>query len=125
MREGRHRLSSLRGVVMVPLEHLHPRSVCGPALEILDEVQQSNPVDPLEDCCNPGKMQIFQVTLGNLSVRKKNLRGHILSSARDSLMWTKQLNILSLNPRLAKSVKAGQYGKTDWSFSTDAKRWPG
>jgi hypothetical protein len=40
-------------------------------------------------------------------------------------MWTKQHNILSLNPRLAKSVKAGQYGKTDWSFSTDAKRWPG
>jgi hypothetical protein len=113
---------------MVPLEHLHPRSVCGPALEILGEVQQSNPVDPLEDCCNPGKthiFQIFQMTLGNLNVRKNNLQGHILSSARDSLIWTKQLNILSLNPRLAKSVKAGEYGKTDWSFSTDAKRWPG
>jgi len=99
--------------------------VCGPALEISDEVQQSNPVDPLEDCCNPGKMHIFQMTLGNLNVRTKNLQGPVLSSARDSLMWTKQLNTLSLNPRLAKSVKAGQYGKTDWSFSTDAKKWPG
>jgi hypothetical protein len=39
-------------------------------------------------------------------------------------MFPKQLNTLSLNPRLAKSVKAGQYGNTDWSFSTDAKRWP-
>lgn len=82
-------------------------------------------MDTLEDCCNPGKMHIFQMTLGNLNVRKKKLQGHILNSARDSLMWTKQLNILSLNPRLAKSVKAGQYGKIDWSFSTDAKRWPG
>jgi hypothetical protein len=26
------------------LEHLHQRSVCEPALEILDEVHQSNPV---------------------------------------------------------------------------------
>jgi len=41
-------------------EHLHWLSVCGPALEILDEVQQSNPVDPLEDWCDPGKMHIFQ-----------------------------------------------------------------
>jgi len=31
---------------LVPvLEHLHQRSVCGSALEILDEVQQSNPVN--------------------------------------------------------------------------------
>jgi len=22
----------------------------------LDEVQESNPVDPLEDCCDPGKL---------------------------------------------------------------------
>jgi hypothetical protein len=40
-------------------------------------------------------------------------------------MWTKQLNTSSLNPRLVKSVEAGQYGKTDWSFSRDAKRWAG
>jgi hypothetical protein len=26
----------------------------------LDEVQQSNQVDPLEDWCDPGKMHIFQ-----------------------------------------------------------------
>jgi hypothetical protein len=26
------------------LEHLHQRSVCGSALEMLDEVQESNPV---------------------------------------------------------------------------------
>ncbi len=32
-----------------PLEHLYQRSVCDPALEILDEVQESNPVNPLED----------------------------------------------------------------------------
>ncbi len=32
------------------LEHLHQRSVCDTALEILDEVHQSkNPVNPLED----------------------------------------------------------------------------
>lgn len=32
----------------------------GTALEILDEVQQSYPVDPLEVYCDPGKMHIFQ-----------------------------------------------------------------
>jgi len=31
------------------LEHLHQCSVCDPALGILDEVHQSNPVTPLED----------------------------------------------------------------------------
>jgi len=42
---------------------LHPKSiytVCAPTLKILDEVQQSNPVNPLEDCCDPGKMHSFQ-----------------------------------------------------------------
>ncbi len=38
------------------LEHLQQCSACDPALEILDEVQQSNPVDSLEDCSDPGKM---------------------------------------------------------------------
>ncbi len=33
------------------LEHFHQCSVCEPALEILDEVHQSNPENPLEDLC--------------------------------------------------------------------------
>jgi hypothetical protein len=40
------RSQRLKTVCLVPvLEHLHQRSVCGSALEILDEVQQSNPVN--------------------------------------------------------------------------------
>ncbi len=41
------------------LEHLQQCSACDTALEILDEVQQSNPVDSLEDCSDPGKMHSF------------------------------------------------------------------
>jgi hypothetical protein len=37
------------------LKHLHWHSVCDHALEILDEVQQSNQMDSLEDCCDPEK----------------------------------------------------------------------
>jgi len=46
------------------LEHLHQCSGCDPALEILDEVHQSNPVNLLllEDCWDP---EIFL----NLSVQ--------------------------------------------------------
>lgn len=40
--------------------HLHRCSVCGPVLEILDEAQQSNPVNPLKDCCDPEEMHNFQ-----------------------------------------------------------------
>ncbi len=36
----------------------HWWSICGLALEILDEVQQSYPVDPLEDYCNLRKIHI-------------------------------------------------------------------
>jgi hypothetical protein len=32
-----------------------------PALEISDDVQESKPVDPLEDCCDPEKMHRFQI----------------------------------------------------------------
>jgi hypothetical protein len=34
-------------------EHLHQRSVCDPALKILEEVHHSNPANPLEDSCKP------------------------------------------------------------------------
>ncbi len=37
-----HTMSSL-------VEHLHQCSVCDPPVETLDEVHQSNPVNPLED----------------------------------------------------------------------------
>ncbi len=40
------RSQRLKTVCLVPVsEHLHQLSVCGSALEILDEVQQSNPVN--------------------------------------------------------------------------------
>jgi hypothetical protein len=49
------------------LEHLHQCSVCGPVLEILDELlQQSNPVNSVEDCCDPGKMHSFHIPGGAL-----------------------------------------------------------
>jgi hypothetical protein len=48
------------------LEHLHWCPVCGPALEIFDEVQQLYPVDPLEDCSDLGKMHSFQDPVGAL-----------------------------------------------------------
>jgi len=35
-------------------EHLHQHSVCDPALEILDEVYQSNLVDPVESSESTG-----------------------------------------------------------------------
>jgi hypothetical protein len=31
------------------------------ALEISDDVQQSKPMDSLEDCCDPEKMHSFQI----------------------------------------------------------------
>ncbi len=43
-----------------PLEHLHQRSVCEPAREILIQVHQSNPVNPLEDFCDPESRHNFQ-----------------------------------------------------------------
>jgi hypothetical protein len=36
-----------------PLKHLHQRSVCDHAQEILDDVKQSNPVHPLENFWDP------------------------------------------------------------------------
>jgi hypothetical protein len=41
------------------------------ALEILDEVEHSNPVDLLEDCCEHGKMHSFQSTEGALEQSNK------------------------------------------------------
>ncbi len=38
-----------------PLEQLHQRSVCDPALEMLDESHEYNPVNPLDDCLRPEK----------------------------------------------------------------------
>ncbi len=53
--------------------HLHQCSVCDPsALEILDEVHQSNPVNPLEDCWeSPDKMHSFQSPRGALQESNK------------------------------------------------------
>ncbi len=34
--------------------------VCGPALEILDEVRQSNPMNSLDDYCDPDQLHSFQ-----------------------------------------------------------------
>jgi hypothetical protein len=47
-------------LVSALLEHLH-RKYVALSPEILDEVQQSYAVDPLEekDCCDPGKMNSF------------------------------------------------------------------
>jgi hypothetical protein len=52
-------------------EHLHQCLVCGPALKILDEVQLSYPVNPPEDCCDPGKMHSFQGPAGALEESNK------------------------------------------------------
>jgi hypothetical protein len=49
-----------------PLEHLHQRSVCDPALEILGEVDEPNPVNPLEDCWDPEKLHNFPEPWKNL-----------------------------------------------------------
>ncbi len=54
------------------LERLHQRSVCDIALEILDEVQQENPVDSLEDFCDPEKMYSFQSPGGGLKQSDKH-----------------------------------------------------
>jgi hypothetical protein len=53
--------SDLPGTI---LEHLHQ---CDPALKILDEVQQSYRVNPLEDCCDLGKTHGFQDSVGAMS----------------------------------------------------------
>jgi hypothetical protein len=58
---------------LVALEHLHRCSVCGPALEILDEVQQSYIVDPPEDCSDPGIMHNFQGPGGALEESNKHI----------------------------------------------------
>jgi hypothetical protein len=43
------------------LEHLHQLSVCYPALEILDEVQESNPMNICtRRLCDPAKMHNFE-----------------------------------------------------------------
>jgi hypothetical protein len=42
------------------LEHLHRHSVRVLVLKILDEVQLSNPVDPLEDWYDPQKLHTYQ-----------------------------------------------------------------
>jgi hypothetical protein len=44
------------------VEHLHQCSVCDPPVEILDEVHQSHPVNPLEetDCWDPKHMHGLQ-----------------------------------------------------------------
>ncbi len=54
------------------LERLDQRSVCDLALEILDEVQQENPVDSLEDCCDAEKMYSFQSPGGALERSDKH-----------------------------------------------------
>jgi hypothetical protein len=48
------------------LDHLHQRSVCDPALEILDEVHQSNPVNPLKVYWDLEKMHSFEIPGGAL-----------------------------------------------------------
>ncbi len=53
--------SDLPGTI---LEHLHQ---CDPTLKILDEVQQSDVVNPLEDCSDLGKMHGFQDPVGAMS----------------------------------------------------------
>jgi hypothetical protein len=50
--------SDLPGTI---LEHLHQ---CHPALKILDKVQRSYLVNPLEGCCDLGKMYGFQDPVG-------------------------------------------------------------
>jgi hypothetical protein len=52
--------------VLPCLEHLHQRSVCDPALEILDEVQKSDPAASLEECCDPETIHSFQSTGGDV-----------------------------------------------------------
>jgi hypothetical protein len=51
---------------------LHQHSVCDLALEIFDEVHQENPVDSLEDCCDPEKMCSFQSPGGALEQSDKH-----------------------------------------------------
>jgi hypothetical protein len=41
-------------------EHVHQRSVCDSALEILDEVHEPSSVNPLEDYYDPEKLHSFQ-----------------------------------------------------------------
>ncbi len=53
------------------LEHLHRCLLCGPALKILDEVHHSYLVNPLEDCCDPGKVHNFQDPGGTLEESSK------------------------------------------------------
>jgi hypothetical protein len=45
--------------------------VFSPALEILDEVQQSNAVNPLEDFCAPERMHSFHSPGGALEQSNK------------------------------------------------------
>jgi hypothetical protein len=52
------------------LEHLHQCLVCGPALEILDEVQQSFPVNSLERLRRPWKNAHLLGPLRSLEYRQ-------------------------------------------------------
>jgi len=51
---------------MTSLEHLHRHSGGDSALQILDDVQLSNPVDPLEDWYDAKKMHTYQSPGGSL-----------------------------------------------------------
>ncbi len=55
-------------------------AVCDPALEISDEVHQSNPVDSLEICCDPEKMYYFwrQEDPGMLFYRLLSAQSYVL-----------------------------------------------
>jgi hypothetical protein len=43
------------------MKDLHQRSVCDPALEILDGVHQSNPVNPLETLKSPTALRALEL----------------------------------------------------------------
>lgn len=47
-------------------QHLHRCSICDPALEMMNEVEQSNPLHPLQDCWDPEEMHSFHSAGGAL-----------------------------------------------------------
>jgi hypothetical protein len=76
--------------------------VCGLALEIFDEVSQSQSVDSLDDRCDPGQMHIFQGRGGALEMSNKYSQivfiDYSLSLLARWFDWSKWVAISSLPP---------------------------
>jgi hypothetical protein len=95
------------------LDHLHQRSVRDPALKILDEVHEYNPVDPLELFWDPEKMHSFESPGAALNSLINRVKSYLFAPwlAR-SFDWSKWVAISSLQRTCSPSFSfMDEFGK--------------